>query len=127
MKILCLYCSRPAAPWYTEEITSQKAERRRLERKWRKTRTTAARQMYVDQCNRVNRLIYESKMKFYSAVIEGNNSNQFELFKAVEKMLNLKAPPKLPSHDCATDLTNRFADFFTEKKYRLLEMALLHL
>ena len=36
---------RPAAPWYTEEITSQKAERRRLERKWRKTRTTAERQI----------------------------------------------------------------------------------
>lgn len=70
---------RPAAPWYTEEITSQKAERRRLERKWRKTRTTAARQMYVDQCNRVNCLIYESKMNFYSLVIEENSSNQFEL------------------------------------------------
>jgi len=26
-----------------------------------------------------------------------------------------EAPPKLPSHDCATDLSNRFADFFTEK------------
>ena len=54
-------------------------------------------------------------MKFYSSVIEGNNSNQFELFKAVEKMLDLKVPPKLASHDCATDLANRFADFFTAK------------
>ena len=71
--------------------------------------------MYVDQCNRVNCLNYESKMKFYSSVIEENSFNQFELFRAVEKMLNLKAPPKLPSHDCATDLANRFADFFTEK------------
>ena len=71
--------------------------------------------MYVDQCNRVNCLIYESKMKFYSSVIEENSSNQFELFRAVEKMLNLKAPPKLPSRDCATNLANRFADFFTEK------------
>ena len=71
--------------------------------------------MYVDQCNLVNRLISESKMKFYSSIIEGNSSNQFELFRAVEKMLNLKAPPELPSHDCATDLANRFADFFTEK------------
>ena len=105
---------RPAAPWYTKKITSQKAERRRLERKWRKTRT-AARQMYVEQCNRVNCLIYESKMKFNSSVIEENSSNQFELFRAVEKMLNLKASPKLPSHDCATDLANRFADFFTGK------------
>ena len=30
-------------------------------------------------------------------------------------MLNLKAPPKLLSHDCATDLANLFADFFTVK------------
>ena len=54
-------------------------------------------------------------MKFYSSVIEENSSNQFELFRAVEKMLNLKAPPKLHSRDCATNLANRFADFFTEK------------
>lgn len=54
-------------------------------------------------------------MKYYSSVIEGNSSNPFELFRAVEKMLNLKAPPKLPSHDCETDLANRFAGFFTEK------------
>ena len=64
-------------------------------------------------------------MKFYSSVIEENSSNQFELFRAVEKMPNLKAAPKLPSHDCVADLANRFADF-SQKKCRLLQMALLH-
>ena len=56
-------------------------------------------------------------MRYYSSVIEGNTSNPFELF--IEKMLNLKAPPKLPSHDCETDLANRFADFFTEKAHTI--------
>ena len=87
---------RPAAPWYNEEITSQKAERRRLERKWRKTRTTAARQIYVDQRNRVNCVIYESKMRYYSSVIEGNSSNPFELFRAVERNAESQSTPPPP-------------------------------
>ena len=71
--------------------------------------------MYTEQCNVVNRLIYQSKMGFYSALIEENNSNQAVLFTAVDKMLNCKVMNKLPSHDDASVLANKFADFFVEK------------
>ena len=106
---------RPAAQWYTEEIRTEKVKRRRLERMWRANKLTINREMFVEQCNVVNRLIYKSKMKFYSTLIEENSSNQAVLFTAVDRMLNRKAVDKLPSYDDLRELANKFADFFTEK------------
>ena len=106
---------RPAAPWYTNDIKVEKTKRRRLERQWRKTRLTIHRQLYVEQCTLVNNLICESKLKFYSSVIEQNSSNQTVLFNTVDKLLNLSGPRKLPSYTDATVLANSFADFFVQK------------
>ena len=55
---------RPAAPWYSDNIKEEKAEKRKLERRWRCTKLTIDRELYTEQCKRVNQLIYESKMKF---------------------------------------------------------------
>ena len=85
---------RPAAQWYTEEIRTEKVKRRRLERMWRANKLTINREMFVEQCNVVNRLIYKSKMKFYSTLIEENSSNQAVLFTAVDRMLNREAVDK---------------------------------
>ena len=57
---------------YTEKIKAEKTKRRRIERQWRKIRSTISRQLNVNQCYLVNYLIYESKMTFYSSVIGEN-------------------------------------------------------
>ena len=54
-------------------------------------------------------------MTFCSSVIEENKSNQVILFTAVDKMLNLLAPKKLPQDDSAADLANKFVEFFVHK------------
>ena len=86
--------------------------RRGLRRKKRKgedlsARSTISRQLYVNQCNLINSLIYESKMTFYSLVIEEKIYNQATLFNAVDKMLNCKVPKKLPQYDNAVELAVR--------------------
>ena len=48
---------RPAAAWYSEEISSLKKHRRRLERRWRRTKLPADRQLFIDQCRTVNNLL----------------------------------------------------------------------
>ena len=90
-------------------------KRKGLERQWRQVRSTISRKLYVNQCNLVNNLIYESKMTFCSSVIEENKSNQAILFTAFDKMLNRLAPKKLPQDDNAADLANKFAEFFVHK------------
>ena len=106
---------RPASPWYTDEIITEKVKRRRLERLWRKNKLTINRESYVEQCNLVNRLIHQSRMQYYSALIKENSSNQAGLFTTVDKMLNRKEMNKLPSYDDALGLANKFGDFFREK------------
>ena len=71
----------------------------------------SADKLYVNQCNLINSLIYESKMTFFSSVVEENKSNQVTLFNAVDKMLNRKAPGKLLQYDSAVELAKKFADF----------------
>ena len=106
---------RPAALWYCDNIKQEKAERRKLERRWRSTKLTIDRELYTEQCKRVNQLIHESKMKFYSDVINENTNNQRVLFSCFGKMLNTSAAKKLPTHDCPRNLANMFADYFDSK------------
>ena len=46
---------RPKSPWFTPEIREQKMKRRRLERRWQKTRLTVDREIYTQQCKVVHR------------------------------------------------------------------------
>ena len=48
---------RPSAPWYTQEVSDEKNKRRRLERKWRKSKMQSDRERYARQCYVVNNLI----------------------------------------------------------------------
>ena len=59
---------RPNAPWYNEEIATQKRKRRRLERKWRLTSLEIDRVNYLEQCNVVNAMLYQTKEQHYSTV-----------------------------------------------------------
>ena len=115
---------RPAAPWYNDHIRMEKAKRRKLERIWRKNKLTINREMFVEQCKCVNRLIADSRMKFYADTIQDNSSNPRVLFSTFVKLLHLKATPKLPSHENAIDLANTFAEFF-ENKVRSLRDNML--
>ena len=47
---------RPKSPWFTPAIKEQKAKRRRLVRRWRKTKLTVDREIYTQQCAVVHKL-----------------------------------------------------------------------
>ena len=78
---------RPNAPWYNEEIATQKRKRRRLERKWRSTGLKTDRVNYLEQCNVVNDMLYKAKEQHYSAVIQENAHDSKLLFRTVDKLL----------------------------------------
>ena len=106
---------RPAAPWYTPEVTEQKNIRRRLERRWRSSRLPSDRHRYVVQCGVVTRLIESLKSAHYTSIINEHSSDQRVLFNTVNKLLQKSSIKRYPaSHDDST-LTNSFADFFTSK------------
>lgn len=67
---------RSRAPWFTEEIRSAKKLRRKVERKWRTTKSNLNNRLFVDQCRVVNDLIRDAKEVYFSSVIEDNHGNQ---------------------------------------------------
>ena len=79
---------RPAAPWYNNTIRYEKQRRRKFERRWRASGLTAHCELYVDQCNLVNKCIFDAKMDYYSTAINENHSDPRRLFSTFDKLLH---------------------------------------
>ena len=104
----------PAAPWYSEEIATEKTQRRKLERRWRHSGLLTDRQEYVRQCLLLKNLIFTTKMDCYSSLIDiGSDSKA--LFRNINRLLHRKPDKLYPSCTLVRDLANNFANFFTEK------------
>ena len=80
----------PSAPWYHGRISNAKRKRRKLERRWRSPRLCVDRQIYVDQCRVVNKMLKDAKASYYSSIISENASDPKVLFNAVDKLLHRK-------------------------------------
>ena len=82
---------RPVAAWYSEEINSLKKHRRRLERRWRRTKLSTDRQLFIAQCRAVHNLTCSSKKSYYTSLINDNQSDFKLLFKAIDNLLTESA------------------------------------
>jgi len=107
--------SRSKAPWYNDTIRENKTIRRKLERRWRKTKLTIDRDLYVTQCNLVKDLIFSAKMSYYSKIIVDSDCDNKVLFSTVDKLLHRSAETKLPTSPTPQALANTFVNFFNDK------------
>ena len=105
---------RPAAAWYNGDIDREKRKRRKLERRWRKSRLVIGRELYKEQCKVVSSLIKKAKENYYSNIQE-NNGNQKVLFNTVTRLLHRNTEKCYPTAPSSEVLANRFADFFCQK------------
>ena len=126
---------RPAAPWYSEDIKLEKVKRRKLERKWHRHKLVIHRKMYFEQCFGVNKLIHDTKMRFYTNIFEENTKNQHLLLSPIGRVLNIKADKKLPSHsnDCELETSlltisvkrhNLYVTIFKPSRSHFLQMLM---
>ena len=113
------------APWYNEEIATQKRKRQRLERKWRSTGLEIDRVNYMEQCNVVNDMLYKAKEQHYSAAIQENAHDSKLLFRTVDKFLQRSTDKRYPSANSDLELANAFADFFSAKIVRICDELLV--
>ena len=79
---------RPLVPWFSEDIRESRRERRRAERKWRRSRSVRDLLEFKMKRNFTTYLMNEARRKFYSDFIVENNSNQRNLFLATKGLLN---------------------------------------
>ena len=95
---------RPAAPWYNDEIKIEKKRRRQLERRWRASGLLSDRGRFTEQCRLVNQLLWSSRSRFYSKVVNENQSDQRKLFSTVDKLLHTTPDVIYPPHTNAEEL-----------------------
>ena len=71
---------RTLNPWYSSDIAEAKLDRRRLERRWQRSKLEVDRQLFVEARNNVSRLLMDAKTSFYSARIHELSGSQKALF-----------------------------------------------
>ena len=74
---------RPAAPWVNDDILSARKERRRMERRWRLSRLTVEREIFMIQRYIVKKMLYTAKSEFYANRIKDQAGNPKVLFRTV--------------------------------------------
>ena len=71
-----------------DKIDAGKKLHRKLERRWRKTKSLDDYNAYLLQCRRVQLLISSSKSDYYTSIIDENRANQKAIYKIMDDLLN---------------------------------------
>ena len=102
-------------PWYNNTILTAKRYKRQLERRWRRLQTDESRQAYRVQCIALNKLLYTTRVNYYSDKITAGGHNTKTLFKIAKELTGHNENPILPSHNDPNILANEFSEYFCDK------------
>ena len=79
---------RPRVPWFNEEINMAKRERRKAEKRWRRTRLDSDLVAFKVKRKAATALMNKARRKFCTNFIEENSGDQKKLFAASNHLLN---------------------------------------
>ena len=98
--------------WYNEAVVNARRLRRRSERRWRKTKSDADYQKYIDAKRAASESIALEKSRFYADKFD--NCNAKDMYRTVNELLNVKSN-NLPDCESTVELANNFCDYFLGK------------
>ena len=78
---------RPRVPWFSQEIREAKRQRRKAEKKWRKSRLESDLIAFKAKRNFTTRLMSKARREFYSNFIDENSGDQKKLFRPCKSAL----------------------------------------
>ena len=104
---------RPNTKWHTEKLRTAKQDRRKDERKMRKSKLTVDIQIYREKCNFVSKLLLKTK-KLTDKIEEIENDSK-QLVKLTNNIMGKTKETILPSIEDQHQLANRFGGFFLGK------------
>lgn len=105
---------KPHAPWFNITIKVARAERRRLEKQWRRTGLTVHKEMHEQQCTTVSELCENTKESYYQTKLSGVRDQQ-QLYRIANPLLHREKVQTLPTHTSPKDLAEKFATYFHDK------------
>ena len=94
------------------KILDQKKNRRKFERKWRKTGLIVHREIFVEQRQLVSNLMKSLKTKYYADKIEECGTDQKVLFNIINSLQNKRKEMALPSSGSISEKPDIFNKFF---------------
>ena len=100
------------SPWFNQEILSLKKLRRKLHRKWRKSKSPFDFENFRAQCTLVRKKIVEAKRDFFANAF--SNINQSEVFNKVNMLLKNRSN-QLPDCENKDTLCNEFNRFLSTR------------
>ena len=107
------------SPWYTEATHAARQKRRRLTRKWKRTRQNTDRDRMIEQRDKVRSDIEISKQEFYQQQIMNCDRNSKALFRKMKDLLGERKSNPLPQNKTDDDNANDFNLFFIDKIKKL--------
>ena len=109
---------KPRMPWLNESTLLARQERRRMERKWRKTRLDSDRRLFIKANAHVCDVIQSAKEEYFKEKLR--TSTVKDVFAIIQFLLNRKTD-HLPTHFSAQLLSSQFSSFFVEKIEKIRE------
>ena len=107
--------SRPRVPWITEEIRASKRERRRAEKKWRRSKSEIDFAEFKKKRNLTAALMDKAREDFYADFIAENSHDQGKLFRATCSLLKKETSDNLPASIDAQSFVDDLGSFFVQK------------
>ncbi|XP_031555366.1 uncharacterized protein LOC116292226 [Actinia tenebrosa] len=89
---------RHRVPWLTDEIRAIKRQRRRAERKWRRTKLDTDQAAFKALKNRTTYVMNSVRREFYTDFVNDNSDDQRKLFSATKKLLGQQYEMQFPLH-----------------------------
>ena len=105
---------RPRVPWFNNDVKEARKERRKAERRWRRTGLLSDLRRYKDLRNKTNNLMTEARGVFYRELIDANCGNQRRLFSVTKRLLVSGREIQFPPFKDKVALANKFGEFFAQ-------------
>ena len=103
-------------PWFTDEIAAAIRLRRRLEKCWKRDKTSTEKyEQFHKQQRTVSNLMDLAECKFFLNKIIENKSNYKEVYNVCNQLLGRNKDLPLPPICTNKELADRFNTFFTDK------------
>ena len=103
-------------PWFTDEIAAAIRLRRRLEKCWKRDKTSNEKyEQFHEQRRTVSNLMDSAERKFFLNKIIENKSNYKEVYNVCNQLLGRNKDLPLPPNCTNKELADRFNTFFIDK------------
>ena len=101
--------------WLNDEAINAKWERRRLERKWKATKSEGDRVRYRKFCLEANKKIVGAREEFYRERIRAAASDSRRRWSEIRNVLHMTSSAEVPPPEECQGRCDRFVEFFVGK------------